>query len=231
MPLAPTIIMKNEFTPFEQEILSRFPKRKFGKKGDIVYNENARNQQIVFYVIKGIVDSIMLHETGRDAELMLRGPGTIFPLFYRWETTATDEILRMEVLEDCELVVIPKNALQSMMLQNPEIALAMIDSYCKFSNSLEYSLQSRLYNPLEMRVADLLYMASENLSKITLSQEHLARFVGASRPKVNGILIFLQDQGLIELKRGSTRVISREGLLAYCSYTIQSCNSSSFKDL
>lgn len=231
MPLAPTIIMKNEFTPFEQEILSRFPKRKFGKKGDIVYNENARNQQIVFYVVKGIVDSIMLHETGRDAELMLRGPGTIFPLFYRWETTATDEILRMEVLEDCELVVIPKNALQSMMLQNPEIALAMIDSYCKFSNSLEYSLQSRLYNPLEMRVADLLYMASENLSKITLSQEHLARFVGASRPKVNGILIFLQDQGLIELKRGSTRVISREGLLAYCSYTIQSCNSSSFKDL
>lgn len=225
MPLAPTIIMKEEFLPFEQDILKRFPQRKYGSKGEIIYSENARNQQMVFYVVKGLIDSVMLHETGRDSELMLRGRGTIFPLFYRWKTTSTDEILRMEVLENCELVAIPKYALQIWMLERPEIALAMIDTYGKFANSIEYSLQSRLYDPLEMRVADLLYMASESNLKISLSQEHLARFVGASRPKVNGVLTSLQNKGYIELKRGSTQVKSRDMLLQLCSYTIQNCNS------
>lgn len=223
MPLAPTIIMKDEFLPFEKDILKRFPQRKYGVKGEIVYSENARNQQIVFYVVRGLIDSVMLHETGRDSELILRGRGTIFPLFYRWKTTSTDEVLRMEALEDYELVAIPKYQLQILMLERPEIALAMIDTYGKFANSIEYSLQSRQYDPLEMRVADFLFMASEESNIIALSQEHLARFVGASRPKVNAVLVSLQSQGLIELKRGSTIVKSRKAILNLCSYTIQNC--------
>lgn len=225
MPLAPTLIMQGEFLPYEKDILQRFPQRKCGKKGEIVYSENARNQQMVFYVISGLIDSSMLHETGRNAELMLRGRGTIFPLFYRWKTTSTDEILRMEVIEDCELAVIPKYLLQAWMLDMPEIALAMIDAYGKFANSMDYYLQSRLYDSLETRIADLLYLASETNSTIRLSQEHLARFAGATRPKVNGILTSFQYEGLIVLKRGSIEVKLRQSLLKRCSYTIQYSDS------
>ena len=79
-------------------------------------------------------------------------------------------------------------------------------------------LLEALYVPVEKRVRRrlielaALYPSGEGEALITLTQESLAELAGASRATVNQVLREEEKCGLIELRRGSTRVLDVESL-------------------
>jgi CRP-like cAMP-binding protein len=73
------------------------------------------------------------------------------------------------------------------------------------------SLDRRLYACL-LDLADMYDDASSPHVVIPLTQEHLADFVGGTRPTVNQVLQRLAGQGIVEVGRGRVTVCDREAL-------------------
>jgi CRP/FNR family transcriptional regulator len=163
-------------------------------------------------------DSFFVHEDEGLVQLVLRGQGTIFPLYYSFRSTSLDQVLQVIALTDSELIVIPKDELLDLMLEMPFIAIAMLDAYGKFASYLDYVLVSRLYDSVRIRVCGFLLLHSNGDSTIKLTHDQIAKAVGSSRAKVSEVISELKKESLIEARRGCIKVLDLEELSRRSSY-------------
>lgn len=89
--------------------------------------------------------------------------------------------------------------------------------FCRFSDYLlsqvMQSVACNTFHTIEQRAARWLLTAQDRAgSKITLTQEALAGLLGVQRTTVNAVIRILQDEGLINTRRGAIEVIDRAGL-------------------
>ena len=216
--LKPNVLMKGEFIEFEGLLKERFSLRRYLVKGDMAYGERERSNKNVFYVLKGMLDSYFVHEEGEKIHLLLRGPGTIFPLYYSYESTSMDRVLVSKAIENTELIIIPKSQLLDIMIEFPTMAIAMVDAYGKLATYLDYALASRLYDSVKTKVCGFILLHSANSNLLRFTHEEIASAIGSSRAKVSEVLSALKKEGIIDTSRGRLRVIDREELTRKCSY-------------
>lgn len=171
-----------------------------------------------YYVLSGLLDSGFVHEDGSNAELVMRGQGTIFPLYYTYKEITMEQVLEVRAIERCELIVIPKDELCELMLEKPALALAMIDAYGKFSCYLDYLVANRSYGTVRAKVCGFLLLHSDEYGFVELSHEQIARAIGASRPKVSEALSDLKAEGVIRTHRELLKIEDFEGLRRKSSY-------------
>ena len=89
--------------------------------------------------------------------------------------------------------------------------------FCRFSDYLlsqvMQSVACNAFHPIEARAARWLLTAQDRAgSRIELTQEALAGLLGAQRTTVNAVARILQDEGLINSRRGVIQVMDRVGL-------------------
>lgn len=90
--------------------------------------------------------------------------------------------------------------------------------FCRFSDFLlsqvMQSVVCNAFHPVEARAARWLLTAQDRAgSRIELTQEAFAGLLGAQRTTVNAVARTLQDEGLINSRRGVIQVIDRVGLM------------------
>ena len=90
--------------------------------------------------------------------------------------------------------------------------------FCRFSDYLlaqvMQSAACNAFHPIEARAARWLLTAQDRAgSRIELTQEALAKLLGAQRTTVNAVARILQDEGLISSRRGAIQVVDRVGLM------------------
>lgn len=206
-----------DFSAFEALIEERFAERRHATVGEQVFGPAEHREDVCFYLKRGMVNGFLMHENGGGAELFRRGPGTIFPLYYAPDKPSVGAILRFDALTDVELIVMRKAALRALMLEEPRLAVTMVEAYGQFSARLDYALLSRLYDPLSTRVCDYLYLHEVD-GTVACSQEHIAHATGGSRPKVAAVLGELRRNGIVITGRMEVRILDRERLWSMCSY-------------
>lgn len=218
--LFPNIRMGGEFSEFEGLLEAKSRHTRTFKAGELVHGPNEVRQQVNYYIKRGLVNTTLLHVNGGYAELNLRGAGSIVPMYYSVDSTSMGVVQEAIAEQDCEVLCIPKQAIRKLILESPEFAMAMIDSYAKFATYLNYNLLSRLYDTLPTRVANFFVMHSVG-QNVSATQSDIARAVGGSRSKVSQALTELKEAGIIETYRGHIDIIDFDRLIKLCTFTMR----------
>jgi hypothetical protein len=89
--------------------------------------------------------------------------------------------------------------------------------FCRYSDyllsQLMQSVACNLFHSIEQRAARWLLIAQDRSGdRLKMTQDELAKLLGAQRTTVNAVERAFQEEGLITSRRGSVEVLDREGL-------------------
>jgi CRP/FNR family transcriptional regulator, cyclic AMP receptor protein len=123
---------------------------------------------------------------------------------------------------DCELLVVPRHSLLSLLDRHPELFMDFLVVLCERLRHTNEQVEDLAFLDLEARLAKaLLRLESENGSGarepatgVKISQRALGEIVGSSRESVNKHLQDWKRSGIIAIERGSIVIRDREALAA-----------------
>lgn len=185
-----------------EQIATRFHTVQF-KRGQTIYERGdaghalylIRNGQIRFSVISG---------EGRELSVRVARAGEVIgeiAVLDRQPRTATAVALTAVTAHS-----LARTELDRLLLQDPQLARNAIDFLCHRLRDTTDQLELIALYPVEVRLARFLLLALKGQSapsgkriplELGISQGELAQLLGASRPKVNLALGFLEEQGAI----------------------------------
>ena len=218
--LMPNYIFENDFIEFEQLFRTRFPDTIHVKSGQVIIGpEDPRKEY--YYVIHGRASFVLRHEAGGAKVSSVRGQGTIFPLFYNFPSTNIERVLEVKARSNMELIVMPREDLLNLMLETPGIGVAMCDAYGKYTTLLLHEMTNILFDSVHIRVCDFLALQTQTSGDhISMTHDDIAELTGTTRATVTRVLNDLKNNEVISMSRKKIHILSREKLLAGCSYAV-----------
>lgn len=120
---------------------------------------------------------------------------------------------------DCELLVVPRHSLLSLLDRHPELCIEFLVVLCERLRKTNEQVEDLAFLELEARLAKaLLRLAEENSLApaqpvgLKISQRALGEIVGGSRESVNKHLQDWKRSGFIAIERGSIVIRDRDAL-------------------
>lgn len=218
--LMPNYYFANEFSEFDYLLKSRFKTKVHVEKGTTIIHPGDTRKEY-YYVVCGKATFILRHEDGGAKASSVRAAGSIFPLFYTYSSTSVESILEVRAQTAMDLLVIPRDDLHKLMLEFPEIAIAMCNAYGKYTTLLLHDSADTQFESARIRVCNFLALrALASGDVLTATHDCISEFTGITRATVSRILSDLNQQGIISTGRQKIEILSRELLLAECSYAI-----------
>lgn len=183
------------------------------RKGDHLTKQGAFASYVLF-IISGLARQYV--EGERDYNLRIIKPGEFVGLsaVFTKNTFNYSSI----ALTDCQVFLIEKDAITTVMKQNGMFAFNMMKRYSDQNSNLFDTLRTMIYKQMNGRIAEtLLYVdefKSENPNIFQLlSRKDIADFAGISTESAVKLLKNFEKDGLIELHEKDILVINRMDLL------------------
>ncbi len=163
----------------------------------------------LYIVLSGRLKVMMSDSDGKEVILSLLGPGEFFG-----EMGLIDDEPRsasVVSIEPCELLAIAKRDFKKCLLENNEMAMAVMRGLVRRLREADRKIGSLALLDVYGRVARLLLDMAENVNgeKVVtkrLPKQDIAKMIGASREMVSRVMKDLQTGGYIEM-RGSNIVL------------------------
>jgi len=163
----------------------------------------------LYIVLSGRLKVMMSDAEGKEVILSILGPGEFFG-----EMGLIDDEPRsasVVTIEPCELLAIAKRDFKKCLLENNEMAMAVMRGLVKRLREADRKIGSLALLDVYGRVARLLLDMAENVNgeKVVtkrLPKQDIAKMIGASREMVSRVMKDLQTGGYIEM-RGSNIVL------------------------
>lgn len=117
--------------------------------------------------------------------------------------------------------IIRRADFERLRVSNPQIDRFLVKVLADRNRLLTSQLMELIFTPTHQRVhreilrLDDLGIATDDDGWIHLGQEELSTLTATTRATVNRALREAEKAGLIELRRGASRIIDREGLIAF----------------
>lgn len=190
------------------------------KKKDTIYTEGQR-PKAVYYVKSGKVKISKSNEDGKELITSICSAGDFFGY-----TSILEEISYKEnakVLEDAELMLIPKDDFITLISSDAQVARQFIKLITRDVLDKEESLLMLAYNSLRKKVAYQLIQILEKFKNensknvINISRENLAQKAGIATESLIRTLSDFKSEKLIDLQ-GSTITILNEARLRNLPY-------------
>ena len=146
---------------------------------------------------------------GRRVVVQLLRPGSVFgdiPLFLR-----TGEPTEARAAEDSTVLSIDSLTLFTMLGQRPSLARRWLVSVAGRMAEMQDRVSDLLAGSLDRQVGSWLLREAGN-DGVTVSQQTLARLLGARRTSVNQSLRRLEDEGLVQTGYRRVSVVDPDGL-------------------
>jgi CRP/FNR family transcriptional regulator, cyclic AMP receptor protein len=180
--------------------------------------------EAVYIILSGTVKIHIEQADGRDVVLSIIGAGDTLG-----EMSLIDSSGRSAsavTLEDSFLLWMDKDTFQQMLSQFPPVAhnlVRILAGRVRLANELIQALATLdVYGRVARQIlafADKYGLDRDGLAVIPihLTQGDIADLVGASRKRVNQVMVFFREQGFIALtSSGRILVMNRAGLAGYC---------------
>ncbi|MGQ0669835.1 MAG: Crp/Fnr family transcriptional regulator [Actinomycetota bacterium] len=161
----------------------------------------------LYLVHKGFVSLSVISETGREAIVDLAGPGDVFGEHWIFEPRPCP--YRARALSDCRLGIVARDSLHALLERRPDLSLALLRVVATRLQRTTESLQHALLHDVPTRVGKRLAALARDhgtlveggvLVRASITQEDLARMVGASRETVNKVIGRMTARGLIHME-------------------------------
>jgi CRP-like cAMP-binding protein/CheY-like chemotaxis protein len=183
------------------------------RKNEVVYYEGDKGKGL-YLLISGKVKSIKIATDGRE---LMTG------IYCADDYMGISAMLTNEVhsdtataLEDCEFCLIPKELLEELLNQYPDIARELVKLLSKNIREKEEQLLQMAYDSVRKKMAEAMIrlhtqqVKGEDNFKIT--REDLAALTGMATETVSRTLSDFKDEGLIEKKGSVITVLDLDSL-------------------
>jgi CRP/FNR family transcriptional regulator, cyclic AMP receptor protein len=169
---------------------------------------------VMYVVLSGRLEVFAMSESGRKVSLNLVRAGECIGEISMFDGIARSASIAAQ--EDTVLQPISKNAFTAASALSNALSLNMIEILCERFRWVSSSVEDFAMLSLERRLARRLLLLDERFSnkqgEIAITQNDLADFVGASREATNKVLMQWKSFGLVDLRRGTLKLMSRESL-------------------
>ena len=189
----------------------------FYKRGTQIYKEGTRITG--FYLVsKGI---LKIYKTGIDGKEQIirfakRGDIIGFRSILSDELACTSS----KVIEDANLCFIPSKTLISLVKNNGNFSMDLMQLTCKELGEANAYITDIAQKTVRERLAEVLIqlknsfeLDQENFLKITLTREELANLVGTATESVIRLLSEFKNDHLIELHGRRIKILDVQGLM------------------
>ena len=170
------------------------------RRGQIVFTRGDPGDTLIV-VISGRVKVVVRSADGGELTLVIIPPGGVFG-----ELSIADGGPRSadaETLEECQLLLIPREAVQDICARVPSAAQALTGSIAATLRRLTTEASDLVFLDLPRRVAKVLLSQAgddDGVIRVNLRQEELAHQVGGTRQSVNAALRGFQRRGWIDVR-------------------------------
>ena len=184
-------------------------------KKQTLYQESKRPRYL-YYLVKGKVKGFKTHEDGKEyiTDLFTAGDFIGYPALIEDKNYDDSTV----VLEDAEIMQIPKEDFLHMMYGNMDIAVKFIRIITQNVKEKEERLLNLAYSSLRKRVAKALvdiqqkFNAENQNNPLEISREDFAHYVGTATESLIRTLSDFKAEKLIEIKDGKISIINLEKL-------------------
>lgn len=181
------------------------------KRGESVSNEDGEAQAL-YIVVEGVVKIYKTSTEGKEQILSLMRPGDFFnevPLLDNGPAPANAEALGPALLYG-----IQKSNLRIILRQYPHITGNLLSMLAKRIRYLISVVEDLSFRTVSSRVAKILmeYATLRNEAGAHLTQRDMAAIAGTAREVVSRSLKYLEDKGLIEMRRQQIVIKNVNGL-------------------
>ena len=173
--------------------------------GHLIFARGDQGQDL-YVVLSGRVRLSILSIDGRELTFNHAGAGEVFGEIAMLD--GKDRTADATAVEETHAMLLNRAALDDLMAAIPDLAQSVISFVCGRLREADMQLEGVALYRIEVRLARFLVglaqQAKANRSpgrtaiKLGMSQGELALLLGASRPKVNGAMKLLEDQGIVE---------------------------------
>lgn len=184
-------------------------------KKQMLYQEGKR-PRFLYYLMKGKIKAFKSHEDGKEYITNLYSDGDFIGYTALIEDQLYDD--SAEVLEDAEVMQIPKDDFLQMVYSDINIASKFIHIITQNVKEKEERLLNLAYSSLRKRVAKALVDIVEKFklkaqsSPIEISREDIAQYVGTATESLIRTLSDFKAEKKIEIKSGKIVVNDVEKL-------------------
>lgn len=195
-----------------EELASRMRQKQF-KRGDTIFRKDDKGTHL-YVVLEGAVKIALPGEFGQEALVAIARSGEYFgelALFDRSPRSAT-----VVALEDTQAALLAADDFIAFLESHPLAVRAVLEGLSRTVRRLSDRVEDLIFLDVPSRVAKyLLDLAQQNGGagrELTLTQDELAAFTGASRVSVNRVLGDLERRGLISIRRRRIAILDPDGL-------------------
>lgn len=201
----------------ELKKLSKERKSKFFEKKEVIFNEgNLPNY--LFYLMKGKVKAYQNHEYGKEFITNLYKEGDFFGYVALLEEKPYQETT--EALEECEVMLVPKEDFYSLVYSNTNIMKRFVKMLSGDIIEKENMLVNLAYSSVRKRVANALVTLQDRYAKekgsekfnISFSREDLANIVGTATESLIRTLSDFKEEKMVEIKGSNITILNYEKL-------------------
>ncbi|MEO7922945.1 MAG: response regulator [Chitinophagaceae bacterium] len=186
----------------------------YGKK-QVLYQESKRPRYL-YYLVKGKVKGIKTHEDGKEYITDLFSAGDFIGYTALIEDKNYDD--SAVILEDSEILQVPKEDFLQMIYGNMDVAVKFIRIITQNVKDKEERLLNLAYGSLRKRVAKALvdihgkFNPGNNNNPLEISREDFAHYVGTATESLIRTLSDFKSEQLIEIKEGKITIPSADKL-------------------
>ncbi|MFM2135567.1 MAG: hypothetical protein RL021_967 [Bacteroidota bacterium] len=185
------------------------------KKKDAIYMEGDEVNGIIF-INKGKIKTFKSNNDGKEFITGIHSAGDF--IGYNDLIEDVEHRETAEALEDCEVVIIPRQDFFSLLYSNRDVAAKFIKMLSNNLLEKEERLLNLAYNSVRKRVADALltlqnrYTLNGLPQPFAVSREDLASMVGTATESVIRTLSDFKEEKLIEIKEKNIVISNGEKL-------------------
>lgn len=197
-------------SPEEAELVRASKTQVLFRKGDNLTKQGAFASYALF-VINGLAKQYIEGDAAKSFNLRIIQPGEFVGL----SSVFTQNTFNYSsvALTDCQVFLVEKETIATVIKQNGLFGFNMIKRYCQQNANLFETLRTVMYKQMNGRMADtLLYIdglkpANPEIFQL-LSRKDLADFAGVSTESAVKLLKSFEKDGLIELNEKDIRLIN-----------------------
>jgi CRP/FNR family cyclic AMP-dependent transcriptional regulator len=209
-----------ELTADEQAELRELGSVRRYKRGDVLFHQGD-DAGAVLVILAGHVKAAMLSD-GREVILAFPGPGELLG-----ELSAVDGQPRsgtVRAVDDVEALVIPGSAFRAVLEHRPRIAFVLLRSVIERLRTADRQRVDYAVNDVCVRVAGRLVELCDRFGSedgagveigLSLTQDELAAWAGASREAVAKAMALLRTLGWVQTERRRILVLDLDSLRRY----------------
>jgi len=211
--LLPRLPFWANLSPDEKAVVSQRAVTKRFAKGQLVSSNSSSCLGIVL-ILSGGVRVGLVSDEGREITLFRAGEGEVCVSTascvirqLAFDTDVTAET-------DTAILVIPSSVCAKLMESNIHVRAFVFEMQAERYSQTVRAIQAMLFKRFDQRLAT--YLVSEHdrtgSAEVKKTQEEIARDVNSAREVVARMLHEFSTRGLVEIRRGSIRLLDIEGL-------------------